>query len=238
VTGGFDNGAEMWWDELGAILLTPSTLPEVLLIDIGEIPFTFHLGTGGQLTEAECAMARHWRAWDPPPSSRHALYVELWQRLQRLPPAVIAASMQQLRAWAGTNGTGRDDYHLLSRSQVRQLASNPLMEIGAHTVSHPVLSALPPDDQRREIECSRAELEELTGRPVAAFAYPYGQSADYTPETCDLARLAGLERSCVNFKGVVESGTDPHQVPRLFVEDWTAETFADKIRSLLLAGEA
>jgi peptidoglycan/xylan/chitin deacetylase (PgdA/CDA1 family) len=47
-------------------------------------------------------------------------------------------------------------------------------EIGAHTVTHPWLSAWPAADQRREILESRQVLEHRLGRPVRAFAYPYG----------------------------------------------------------------
>jgi len=54
------------------------------------------------------------------------------------------------------------------------------VEIGAHTVSHPDLSALSREDCRREMAESRDRLERLTGSPVRTFAYPfcrYGEAA-------------------------------------------------------------
>jgi peptidoglycan/xylan/chitin deacetylase (PgdA/CDA1 family) len=51
-------------------------------------------------------------------------------------------------------------------------------ELGAHTVTHPDLSALDRDDCLREIGASRTALEELTGAPVRTFAYPFCKYGD------------------------------------------------------------
>lgn len=48
------------------------------------------------------------------------------------------------------------------------------ISLGAHTVNHPDLSALPASEIAREIRESRTEIEQRTGRAVASFAYPYG----------------------------------------------------------------
>lgn len=58
--------------------------------------------------------------------------------------------------------------------QIVQLAHDPLVTIGAHTVHHYNLKELTPDQVRWEIETSKEILEKRTGRPVHHFAYPYG----------------------------------------------------------------
>jgi peptidoglycan/xylan/chitin deacetylase (PgdA/CDA1 family) len=50
----------------------------------------------------------------------------------------------------------------------------PLIEVGAHGVHHLSLAQLPPEECHREVFESRSSLERLTGRPVASFAYPFG----------------------------------------------------------------
>jgi peptidoglycan/xylan/chitin deacetylase (PgdA/CDA1 family) len=46
--------------------------------------------------------------------------------------------------------------------------------IGAHTFTHPVLPSLDGFAARREIVDAAVELEDVTGRAVRHFAYPYG----------------------------------------------------------------
>lgn len=48
------------------------------------------------------------------------------------------------------------------------------VEFGSHTCSHPPLAGLSPVGVVRELAKSRAILESRLGRPVTAFAYPYG----------------------------------------------------------------
>jgi peptidoglycan/xylan/chitin deacetylase (PgdA/CDA1 family) len=82
----------------------------------------------------------------------------------------------------------------LSPAELRGVAARASCEVGGHTAAHPVLSRAEREDQRTEIGANRRQLEEWTGRRVTAFAYPNGRPGlDYTPETVELARLAGYE---------------------------------------------
>jgi len=51
-----------------------------------------------------------------------------------------------------------------TEDELRELASGGLVEIGAHTLTHPVLAALPADQQQHEIGGSKRRLEALTGK--------------------------------------------------------------------------
>ena len=62
----------------------------------------------------------------------------------------------------------------LSAEQIKTLSDSGLCTIGNHTVSHPNLTALTPDEQKRQIVDARQKLEALTGKPVRHFAFPYG----------------------------------------------------------------
>lgn len=79
-------------------------------------------------------------------------------------------------------------YTGMTSDQLRDAARGGLVTIGAHTVTHPFLSTLPTDDQRRELRESKRVLESATERRVDYFAYPSG---DYSRETITLAREAG-----------------------------------------------
>jgi peptidoglycan/xylan/chitin deacetylase (PgdA/CDA1 family) len=60
--------------------------------------------------------------------------------------------------------------------------------IGAHTHSHPVLTALPEAQAQREIARSKELLEEILGEPVIHFSYPYGMRRHFSES---------LRRSCL-----------------------------------------
>ena len=69
---------------------------------------------------------------------------------------------------------------MLSPDEVTQLADGGLIEVGAHSKTHPVFSRLTEAEQWSEINASKIYLEEILGKPVAGFSYPYGGRADYT----------------------------------------------------------
>ena len=62
----------------------------------------------------------------------------------------------------------------MSTSQLRQAADEPLCRFASHSSTHPRLTDLPLGQARRELFGSRAVLEQMLGRPVEDFAYPYG----------------------------------------------------------------
>ncbi len=65
----------------------------------------------------------------------------------------------------------------LTDSDIRQLAAKH--EIGAHTLSHPILTDIAPDAAREEIVGSRKWLQNLIGQPITAFCYPKGKYDSY-----------------------------------------------------------
>jgi peptidoglycan/xylan/chitin deacetylase (PgdA/CDA1 family) len=106
------------------------------------------------------------------------------------------------------------------------MAEDGLVEIGSHTVTHPVLATLPVTAQRDEIRQSKAGLEDILGCEVTSFSYPHGS---YTPETVDLLREAGFTQACSSIADVVWQSTDGFQLPRRIVKDWDGEAFARRL---------
>ena len=109
------------------------------------------------------------------------------------------------------------------------LAEGGLVEVGAHTVSHAQLSALPIDQQREEIGQSKTQLERILARPVSAFAYPYGSRLDYTSQTVTAVRAAGFTAACSNFPEGLSRRTDRFQLPRLIVGDTDGDAFEQRL---------
>ncbi|HET9532670.1 MAG TPA: polysaccharide deacetylase family protein, partial [Blastocatellia bacterium] len=179
---------------------------------------------------------RGWRAWEEGPTSRHSLYRSLWQLLQPLPETARREILDELAAWSGAGPQDGADHRPLTIEEVIALAKGPLFEVGSHTITHPVLSALPADSQRDEIRQSKAELEEILGDRVTSFAYPYGGKSNYTDETIAIVCEAGFTSACSTLAKVVERGADRFQLPRLQVNDSNGEEFYRWLNLIQTAG--
>ncbi len=87
-------------------------------------------------------------------------------------------------------------------------------EVGSHTVSHPNLARLSLGETRRELEESKAVLEDRLGRRVRWFAYPFGGRRHILDEQLDLVRETGYD-ACLSARGgFIYPGTSPRLLPR------------------------
>jgi peptidoglycan/xylan/chitin deacetylase (PgdA/CDA1 family) len=124
---------------------------------------------------------------------------------------------------AGANAAGKSLDTVLTRKQVRTLATAGI-EIGAHTHSHPQLDQLSDSALREELGDCRTLLEEFSGGPVRALAYPYG----YSSAQVRLAtRAAGYRRAASVRNLQATSSENLFMLPRLTIRrSTTAATFA------------
>ena len=134
--------------------------------------------------------------------------------------------MNELRACAGADSSGEGGHRLLSTQEIVSSAKSNLFDMGAHTGTHPLLSALSPTAQREEIRKSKSYLEKLVDRPVASFAFPYG---DYNVETLNILRDEGFTCACGTKSGSVRPDTNWFELPRMHVQDWDRATFEKQL---------
>jgi peptidoglycan/xylan/chitin deacetylase (PgdA/CDA1 family) len=120
----------------------------------------------------------------------------------------------------------RPERRMMSHAEVASLVAGGLVEIGAHTVTHPVLSQLSLQGQQQEIGQSKLDLEEMTGGPVRSFAYPNGFPADYTQDAVAIAKAAGFTRAFAAWDASQEQPADTFEIPRIMVRDWDGDQFA------------
>lgn len=99
----------------------------------------------------------------------------------------------------------------LSVAQLRESALEPLCTIGAHTVTHPMLSRLSSREKRNEILNSKLRLEEILQSPVHHFAYPHG---DFDAECANIVCQAGFHTAVMAWGGGVRSNSSMYALPR------------------------
>lgn len=202
---------EFYWDELERIFLH-SALPARLELKIGEQARTWTF-------DDDPEPSVNWDVRQAPLRTSQKAYLEIAGHVRNLIPAEREKVLSQLIEWAGISRQPRHDHEMMTEDELRRLTADGLISVGAHTVNHPVLSSLNASDQAFEIQAGRDRLEQILGRPVKTFAYPYGRVQDYSRWTVKLVRQAGFTCACSNFPRLANRWIDPFQLPRFIAGD-------------------
>jgi peptidoglycan/xylan/chitin deacetylase (PgdA/CDA1 family) len=198
---------EFWWDEVGRLVLHPLPLPAA--------PLPSELSVSG----VAASDFEH---------DRSALFHALHDGLYDLTTSERDAHLERLRLWRGLPRAVRPSHAVLSPDEIHELAEGGLVEVGAHTATHPRLDRLGEEGQRTEIIASKRELEAVVGQGVTSFAYPHGR---FTPRTPTLVAEAGFERACTVMSGAAWRKSDPWRLPRLLVSDVDGDGLARRLRT-------
>ncbi len=232
VTSGFiDRATEFWWDELERLTLLPNNLTPTVQLTINQHAYSWNLDDCADYSVAAASAHRGWHVLSPDtPTPRHHLYRELYALLHPLSWTQRRDALDALRVQSDSSSMGRATHRVLSSQEIRRIAAEGLLEIGAHSVHHPRLSTLSDEQQAEEIVQSKQQLEAASGKPVTSFGYPYGTPADYTPATIALLRQADFRCACANFECAATPDTELFQLPRFLVRNWTKEEFFHHMR--------
>lgn len=143
--------------------------------------------------------------------ARKQTLTRLTERSKYLAPPARAALVERLEAMVGGDlAPGL----MLTPENIRNLQQGGI-EIGAHTVTHPILTSLDDDTARLEIAAGKADLEEIIGRPVRLFAYPNGKPGmDFDDRHAAMVREAGFDAAFTTMPGPITRGHDRFQLAR------------------------
>jgi peptidoglycan/xylan/chitin deacetylase (PgdA/CDA1 family) len=227
---------EYWWDELEQLLLQPRVLPEQLSFRLNGTTFEWKLGKSAVFySEQSYQEYADWNLQKKTvPTERHALYLDLYKALRPLASEQRDEMLEMLSQWSGCNSVVRETHRPMTVPEVQKLRDGDLISIGAHTMSHPVLSSLPIDAQRKEISGSRNLLEDIVGHSVTSFAYPYGRESDYTQESVTAVADAGFELAFSTSSGLIGKKSEPFRLPRIYVGNWDGDAFANRLQQWFL----
>ncbi|MFO1118227.1 MAG: polysaccharide deacetylase family protein [Beijerinckiaceae bacterium] len=195
VTTGFaDRTARMWWVEMEEAI---ATLDRIRL-EAGGVGFDLPATT---------------------PAEKQAAFEALYWPLRRGAEKDLRAASAELARQAGIDGADIVDELCLNWCGLRKLAQHPLVTIGAHTMTHPMLARHDADYARREIFDGKEILEREIGREVRHFAYPVGDPGSAGPREFALARDAGFASAVTTRPGMVfpEHAAHTTALPRLSV---------------------
>jgi peptidoglycan/xylan/chitin deacetylase (PgdA/CDA1 family) len=193
----------------------------------------YHLMQREPLDEAELQLIPE----ESPHSAPRSFQVKWWsavRRASRLDARARADWIGLLRSRRGSTNVFASErrWRLLDVSELRRLAGFG-MSIGAHTVSHPVLSLCSEGEARHEIESSKRELERALGRTIWAFAYPFGDFATLGEREVRLARESGFTCAFLNVAKGPADRANPFVLSRTHVTlDMNLSEFAAHVSGL------
>ena len=106
---------------------------------------------------------------------------------------------------------------MMTEQEVMALA-NAGMEIGGHTVNHPILAVTEFSEAKRQIAECKHQLESLINKPVRFFAYPNGRvGKDYSQEHKNAVIDAGYLAALTTNDGYIGHNADLYELPRVSV---------------------
>ncbi len=127
---------------------------------------------------------------------------------------------------------------MMTQQQLQQLSRSG-MEVGAHTVNHPILARVTEEESKQEIIDSVDQLEELIGIRPRYFAYPNGRpTKDYTRRDRQLVERLGLQAAVSTHHGAVGAAADLFQLPRFTPWDRQPERFAARLAFNNIRGDS
>jgi peptidoglycan/xylan/chitin deacetylase (PgdA/CDA1 family) len=187
VSTGFLDGGRMWNDSvIEAVRNAPGPKLDSQSLELGVHPIA---------TDAE----------------RAKTIDNLLEQLKYLPFAQRLARVTEL---CGLVGANLPNNLMMSTAEVIAARSTNI-EIGAHTVNHPILTQIDDQQARNEMAESKARLEQILKEKITLFAYPNGRpDQDYATRHAQMVKDAGFKMAVSTASGAASAGSDLYQLPR------------------------
>lgn len=214
VTGAIEDGAALWWDRVTSIVRALRTSSDPVVDTAGGIPEgiarSLPEARGGDDRAACQAIASMVDAMKPlSATDREVVLVALEALVPSLPALDLMLTWDMLE-------------------KMREAG----FDVGAHTVTHPMLSLVAVQEAVAEITGSKRMLEQRLGTPVTSFAYPYGKADMFTDETIIALENAGFACAFTTENGRDEPGAYPYRLRRNGMRDAPAYVLAVRMSGL------
>ena len=154
--------------------------------------------------------------WDPPEIKQFKYFINFG-----LSDSVREKTMNELfRQCFGDGETLRKQFFMTKEDIVAMAGSG--MEIGGHSHLHKPLSGLPVQERQADVNRCLSSLQEILGKRVRTFSYPYGKRETFDEVVIELLRTAGLTCAFSTIVGKNPPGTDCFMIRRLDPKDVNA----------------
>ncbi len=118
----------------------------------------------------------------------------------------------------------------LTKEQLRELASDPLVTIGSHGLNHKVFTKMSTEEKKKEFALSKKIIEEIIGKEVTNFAYSHGA---YDRETLTLAKGYKYAMSVASRPINVVTKLSFYRLPRFNIVNEGYEDMLKRVKKIL-----
>ncbi|MDO9047793.1 MAG: polysaccharide deacetylase family protein [Methylobacter sp.] len=186
IANGFLNGGRMWNDTvIEAVRNFPLPELDLAAIDLGRFDVSDQ-------------------------SKKRQTAEQIIGQIKHLP----AVQRDQLAAHVGMQSQNLPGNLMMTTEQLKQLYQSG-MEIGGHTVNHPILAKLDNQIAEQEVTVNKIFLENILNTSLRFFAYPNGKpDQDYNQQQIPLIKNAGYQAALSTQWGVAQQISDIWQLPR------------------------
>lgn len=185
-----DGRGDLWWLALENVILAVNALD--VKID-------------GALQRFRCTT----------PAEKDAAFRAIYWWLRGIEEDDARAFVRELCQGIGLDTRRLCGESIMSWEEIRQLAADPRVTIGAHTRRHYALARLTLAEARAEIEESLRRIEKETGIDCRHFSYPFGDEASAGKREFELVRELGLKTAVTTRSGLIHRGCDRAALPRV-----------------------
>jgi peptidoglycan/xylan/chitin deacetylase (PgdA/CDA1 family) len=173
-----DGSGDLWWLALEKVIVKV----EALSVKLGGVQRRLRCGTSAQ---------------------KDATFQTIYWWLRSIDEADARAFVRELGDGIGFSPDDLCADQMMNWGEIRQLANDALVTIGAHTRRHYALAKLTLAEARAEIGESVRRLEREIGKPCLHFSYPYGDEASAGPREFGLVKELGLKTGVTTRKGLI-----------------------------------
>lgn len=148
---------------------------------------------------------------------KQAAWNAVYWRLRSGSEENLRAEVRRLGRAAGVDPLSFARELCMDWSELKEVARHPLIAIGAHTVTHPMLAKHPDDVARAEMADSREAIRRKLGLEAAHFAYPVGDRSAASPRDYALAAELGFTTAVTTRPGHIHRShaATPTALPRV-----------------------
>jgi peptidoglycan/xylan/chitin deacetylase (PgdA/CDA1 family) len=194
VTPGFvERTRTIWWETAEALTRAASS-------------FRFDFGHGAETVQST-SVDEKWLAFE-----RLAAFV------QEIDEDKAVAAIEQAALACGIDGRQIVEDEIMTAAELKELtASDPLAQLGAHTLTHPNLARVDTKRLHHELQQSAVRISDYCGRLPTTFAYPYGGRHAVGPREAAAARDNGYVAAVTTQPGVLNHAVaeQPTLLPRV-----------------------
>ncbi len=185
------------------------------------IPATVFLATGftdtndtvwyGRINLALCKTRKTQFEWEgsrfdlATPELKAKASAVLQEYLKKLEYSKLMAALRRIVLELGDDPDASVEtgspFRMLDKKAIGEMAASGIIEFGAHTHRHAILSHLSEEERKNEIGQSIRAVHDLTGQPCKYFAYPNGRAGDYNCETIKDLRICGIQAAVTTISG-------------------------------------